>query len=72
MEEESEDLGGDFTGDLTDAVEGRGFAGEVGFVRDPAMGVAFPETCFFTVGNLAGSGGVDAVVVVSADFSVVG
>jgi hypothetical protein len=51
MEEESDDLGGDFTGDLTDAVDGRGFAGEVGFVRDPAVGVAFPETCFFTVGG---------------------
>lgn len=53
-------------------VEGCGFVGEVGFVRDPEVGVAFPETCFFTVGGFAGSEGASAVMVVSANFSVMG
>lgn len=53
-------------------VEGRGFVGEVGFVLDAGVDIAFPETCFFTAGGFTGSGGASAVMVVSASFSVMG
>ena len=56
-------------GDLTGAVEGRSFAGDVGLIRDPGLGVAFPAACFCTAVDLTGS--VDAGIV-SAGFSVIG
>ena len=65
MDGESEDLG-DFDGDLLGAVEGRGFAGEDGIVRDPELGLV----CFCGAGGLTGSG--DTRTVGSEGFSAGG